>query len=490
MAAAQAQLNNYLQNNLGIAHEVCEGLNNEGLQHIDDYKDMSDDDIDNLCDSMRKAVAPNDGIRVGQPVKLKLKKLAYFMRYLERVQRPFAPNQASLANLNSCHERRKLEKDYDNDINEPEKLTTVDKIRETIENIDNYFNRKMGRANIPLAYIVRDDPNVVPHGDPNDPGLFQPTIVDELIQRASHTGVNFTYDNSLVWSALRAEHTKARHGHGSLHLRSSNGRDAYIAFKSHYLGQSFTSRIRTAAETTLTTSFFDGRRNFSLEKYCEVMQKAITDLDGTEDEVSGARQVREFLRGIRDPKLDNAKLVIMGDPERKESLSKTIDYISEVYTSIIGANATSTTRNRGVSSTTTGRPPFRGGRGRGRRPPNTARGRGRDGRFHNGRNGGRGRSSNITDRYYTTEEWTSLTREQQDQVRSLRSNRDRRRGMVASATTEQDERNVRTRIENTDATNINPPTNVAAQQNQTVASAITESSNPGSVLSRRRIGPS
>jgi hypothetical protein len=38
----------------------------------------------------------------------------------------------------------------------PTKLTQTDKVRELLEDLDNYLIRKLGSSGLPLAYVVRE----------------------------------------------------------------------------------------------------------------------------------------------------------------------------------------------------------------------------------------------------------------------------------------------------------------------------------------------
>jgi hypothetical protein len=90
-----------------------------------------------------------------------------------------------------------------------------------------------------------------------------------MIQRARHTGNAFQQDNRLVWTMLR---TVFHGGPGwnwiSSFSRTSNGRAAYLAVKSHYLGEAFQSRIRSAAD-----KIFEGR--FSTGRHARLLLKDI-----------------------------------------------------------------------------------------------------------------------------------------------------------------------------------------------------------------------
>jgi hypothetical protein len=75
----------------------------------------------------------------------------------------------------------------------------------------------------------------------------------------------------------------------SSHARTTNGRAAYLAVKSHYLGKAFQSRIRAAADKILDNTFFDGKaRTFTFERYCERLNHAFTDLEQSGETVESS----------------------------------------------------------------------------------------------------------------------------------------------------------------------------------------------------------
>jgi hypothetical protein len=130
----------------------------------------------------------------------------------------------------------------------PDAMKSIENVRQTLEDIDHYLERKRRINGAPLAYIVR--PTVeAPDEATQQFGL--PTFDGDLIARARHEGTVYQQDNKLVWTMLRA----APDGTGSL---CTNWRTAYLAVKSHYLGEAFQSCIRTAADKILDDTFFDG----------------------------------------------------------------------------------------------------------------------------------------------------------------------------------------------------------------------------------------
>jgi hypothetical protein len=120
---------------------------------------------------------------------------------LVRVQRmPFIAAEAPLARLTNVYRLKEVEdEEADDELKLPSTLTKIDEVRVTLEDLDDYFRRKLGNSGAPLAYVTRDDP-----GFPvKDPGFGLPTFAEEMIARAPHTGAVYQRDNNAVWNVIR-----------------------------------------------------------------------------------------------------------------------------------------------------------------------------------------------------------------------------------------------------------------------------------------------
>jgi uncharacterized membrane protein YgcG len=163
--------------------------------------------------------------------------------------------------------------------------------------------------------------------------------------------------------------------------RNSDGRLAHIALKTHYLGETFQALIRAQADKRLENAFYDGTsRNFTFESYCTLVQHSFTDLEAAGDPISESRKVRCFLKGIRDPRLQSCKDVIVGTPARSATFDSASTYATWIIAELLSL---SEARSRNVSSVRLGR-----GNGNNQQGGNQGRGGGRGG--HESR-GGRGR---------------------------------------------------------------------------------------------------
>lgn len=302
---------------------------------------------------------------------------------------------------------------------------------------------------MPLSYVVRAD---VPLPDvADDPGFGLPSFALEMIRRAPHTGTFFQRDSVAVWNVIRhVTHEGPAWSWVQSFLRTCDGRAAYFAMKQHYLGESFTARLRANADRLLDTTFYDGRsRAFTFERFFETLQMAFTDIESTCEEISEQRKVRILMLGIRDERLATVKSQVTATPELKATFDAAVNFISQFLDQrqSIANQGMNPPRNVSVLNANPG------GRGRGGR---NGGGRGRGGRNNGrggyGRNNGRGNGRNgrgsISDKYYTPQEWAQLTPEHQQRVRDLRQNRDRQRGVQAVDS----ERSVRQRTDNGSST--------------------------------------
>lgn len=218
MAAAAPLADYFLAMLLITSASARTALASQGLNDYDDFLTLTEKDIADICSNIRKpggtianpaliagggqpALIPNPGTPIGYVHEKRLKMLRYYRLHLQRIERPFNDGTATLGRLASVY-ALKEEEDLadDDDVHLPAKLTTIDKVRLTLENIDDYLIRKRGISGVPLAYVVRPDVALPVAGD--DPGFGNPSFALEMIRRAPHTGSFFQRDNIAVWNVI------------------------------------------------------------------------------------------------------------------------------------------------------------------------------------------------------------------------------------------------------------------------------------------------
>lgn len=438
---AAQDFDNYLRDIIRITDaETRAAINDQGLRLFADFLPLTEEDVEELCANVRKpggtipnpnanvqnqpATIPNPGHSLGLMYEKRLKMLHYYVHHLQRIQRlPVNAPEATVDRLRTIY-ALKPEDETEDDLDMPEAFTRVDTARVVIENLDDYLLRKRSETGVPLAYVVRDFVTLPIPAE--DPGFGLPTYVEEMIRRAPHGTPQYETDNQLVWNVVRQiTHGGPAWNWVSRFARNSNGRDAYIALKTHYLGNAYQLRIRALADSRIETAFYDGQnRNFTFENYCALLNNAFADIESTGEVVSETRKIRCFLNGLADVRLETAKSQVLATPGLHETFDSAINFVAQ-YLDQRRSLSTSTGNNKRSRSianvsgrgTNTGRG-GRGGTGRGnsnggyRRNNDRAPGR--------GRGQGRGGRTN-TSTHVPWEQWRTLTEEQKQEMRNARA---------------------------------------------------------------------
>ena len=439
---------------------------------------MTDDDVDDLCSNMRKPGGdmfnpahlddpdlpervPDLGTAVGRIHQERLKQLAFYYSYLTIVNRNFVAQHATVEELVCLWKYKKnLEniKEVKNDGEDkyPEKFTNTKSAREFIESIENWIGEQYGADNIPLAYVIRQDEEVPQIRDDPLP-IGQPTYDAEMMRRASHDGDIWAANNSKVWQMIRhVTHGTDAWAFVKAHARTQNGRSAYFALKSHYMGTDFVNKVKLHADSQLETLNWNGKaKNFTWDKFISRLTSAFADLADNDEPKSDNEKVRRLLRAITDPTLNVAKAVVQGEPRYADNFEAAVAYLSGQLTS---AEATNVNNRRNIYEVTRGG--GGGGRGRGRfqRGGRNNRnggdgGRGRDGGRAQGRGGGRYSQSGhlLSNGTYPRSVWDSFTGQEKAHVWRMREGRDARENdkrKAASLTREQEAKRQREEANN------------------------------------------
>lgn len=472
---------NYLQS-VGFQPALREALFAQGLENISSFLGMTDNDIDELCVNMRRpgGLIPNPGhlddpdlpeyitdpgVAVGRIFQERLKQLSFYYSYIVIVGRNFVANQATVEELvrlwkykKNIESIKRTNREADTEF--PDKFSNAKTPREILETIENWITEHYGMENIPLAYIIREDQAVPRIADDPLP-LGQPSYNSELTRRAAHNGETWMANNGKVWQMIRhVTHGTDAWAFVKSYARSQNGRDAYFALKSHYMGVDFVNKIKLSADAQLETLNWNGKaRNFSWEKFISRLTSAFADLAENGEPKSESEKVRKLLRAITDPTLNVAKAVVQGDPRYAEDFQAATSYLAGQ----LSTAEAMTSNRRNISEVS--RNTDRGGRGRGRFQRggrggrNNSRGGARGGTNSQGR--GRGRDSRysqsghlLTNGGYPGAVWDTFTGAEKSQVYQMREAREEQeKRKAASMTRDREERdNKRQREENASET--------------------------------------
>ncbi|KAL3934951.1 MAG: hypothetical protein SGARI_003168 [Bacillariaceae sp.] len=337
---------------LGMSPEAAQAVTEQGMDDIDEFRIMDDNQVETLCKRLSRpggttanpdagapgqpARIPNPGFAVSMRTEENLKLACFYIRMRDRVSRPVTAADIDLATVRAMTEQRKLEKDHE----DPDAPTISGQDwPKNIEKIENHLRRCLGTTGVPLLYVVREDQEVVAHGD--DPEDGYDTLEDQQIARAPHFGVPaaggdpaplpaYIRDRSKVWDIMSDMSRDTdwwsfvRPGQ-----RRRDGRVGFTGLKSHYLGPNSVDNMAAKAETTLQGTRYSGEgRRWNFEKYvkCHVDQHAI--LEGLVEHgyagIDPRSKVRYLLGGITTDKFDTVKTTILGSELYRNSFDDSV----------------------------------------------------------------------------------------------------------------------------------------------------------------------
>lgn len=85
---------------------------------------------------------------------------------------------------------------------------------------------------------------------------------------------------------------------------------------------------KAAAYAKITIARYNGqKRAFTFDNYVEVHQSAHNTLLDLNEPVPETKKVTDFLAGITDPRLSNAKNLILGDAQRLQDFESCQQYM-------------------------------------------------------------------------------------------------------------------------------------------------------------------
>ena len=272
MAANAAAVRNCMESTLLITDADLRNnfTNVQGFDSFDVGRQMSTDDLTNMCRSIRKpggtiqnpnqgagqpARIPNPGIAIGFIHERRLQMMHEEIKCCAKVQRPFDSNASTLARLVQTWRAKEENDNISNDHSPyPPKCTKAEDLRKTMEDMEVWLGSNCGDTKIPLAHVTREHAEVPERRTPPEPdgGYCMPTRKDELIRRAPLNGPAYRADNSKVFAMLKSVFFGTTMWSWiKSHAKSQNGRNAYLALKTHYFGEEFQQRINAAADKVI-----------------------------------------------------------------------------------------------------------------------------------------------------------------------------------------------------------------------------------------------
>ena len=261
MVLTAAQTTAFFENpdQMGIPHATMVQMQQEGIQLVADLADFEKQSLQQLADNLRKpggrvadpdpnapngATIPMPSFTYGAKSQKRLTVACDLVRFYQTVGRDLTAATIQWNQVMSNFEIQwKVLKDRkDEDDPDVPKITKALPIIKWTEAFQDFLNRVIGARMIPLAYVIRIDPQVpgpAPTLAPNQPHSTEHGSVEgELIARASHTHALFRDGNSVVYYHLE-EATRGTSYAASIKpfQRGKDGRGAWKALTSQYAGK-------------------------------------------------------------------------------------------------------------------------------------------------------------------------------------------------------------------------------------------------------------
>ncbi|MGH3053581.1 MAG: hypothetical protein ACRDL7_01215, partial [Gaiellaceae bacterium] len=234
-----------------------------------------------------------------------------------------------------------------------------------------YLGSMTNPNGVPMTYVIRTAADE--NADNDEDGR-----IGVLIGKAPLRGDVYDMDNYKVFQLLTGFLLK---GTGFVQIESfkADGRGAWQALMVIYQGKDARNAIVAAADKTINDTKYTGeKRNFKFEDFTAKFLHAYQQKKIFGEEVSGSKQVRDFVSGIHHDKMSNLAATILGNETYNSDLQKAAAHLADVARVQGILSGSNTDDNRKISAVSlTGRGRGRG-RGRGaRRGGRRGRGRGR-----------------------------------------------------------------------------------------------------------------
>ena len=309
MVLTQLQTTAFFENpdQLGIPHETMVQIQREGIQAVADLADFEKQELQQLADNLRKpggripdpnpnaapgATIPTPAFTFGAKSQKRLTVACDLVRYYQTVGRDLTSANIQWNQVMSNFEIqwKALKEKKDEDDPDVPTITKALPIIKWTEAFQDFLHRVIGARMIPLAYVIRTNPQVpgtAPTLAPNQPHSTEHgSVEDELIARASHTHALFRDDNSVVYYHLEKA-TRGTSYAASIKpfTRAKDGRGAWKALTSQYAGKDKWEAEIKRQEQLLHTRIWKGQSNFSLENFISQHRNAYVSMQASAEHV-------------------------------------------------------------------------------------------------------------------------------------------------------------------------------------------------------------
>ena len=455
------------------------GFNDDtGREIIDQGFDLAvlatveDDDIDGMIKNVRETRRVLGAVAQGAvsfpflAIK-RFKAMRYWTAELVRTGRPLVAGSFTGQEIINAVNRRTLdtlrETSQDDDApKKPKVLEDLAKWETFWEEWKTFTGRIRGAAKCPIAWIHRDHDEVTP-------AIYAAAYADhdaKLIATTILRGPWFELDNARAYDEFKALVLK---GPGWSFIkqydRTKNGRSAILALRRQCEGTSAIQTRKAMAYAKIAAARYSGqKKQFTFDNYVEMHQDAHNTLMDLNEPVPETKKVTDFLSGITDPRLSNAKDLILGDAAKLQDFEVCQQYLK----TLIHNKSTQEKHDRHIA-VVSGMNPAGGKPG------------GKKGNKERGKRKVE-KPKDLLTRNYTKEEWFKLPVEQRERIKEARNakkqrNEEKARQAAAAGTVPQGTQDPPTPANQPGP--VGPATGINADWIRDVASAVTKEFNVG-----------
>ena len=219
---AEQAMRTYLRDVIGVtnvpggAANLCRiAVQDEGLRVIDDFVEFTEEDIQTLCQSVRKpggtivnpagAVVPNPGYSISAISEKRMKTASYAATVYDLIGRAIDHQSMSRDRLKQFEVHKQLVDDHE----DPEKMPVISRnfgIVKAMDQLPTHLREHLGVVKVPLTYVIREQeaPAALSILEPaNIHGIDHEGLMEELIESVPLTGTSYAEDNAKVYQIIQ-----------------------------------------------------------------------------------------------------------------------------------------------------------------------------------------------------------------------------------------------------------------------------------------------
>ena len=268
------------------AFEVTERLNT-----LEDYAELTHSDVKAIASKLEKRTVANGRVLLPQKLIKNVEAFCFWCR--EETRRGVTLDHTNFTTAILARAkidmRRREEDKIDTPQIKPDKFKPKN-WKTWAKQFDLYLSNHKGAQFCPLDYIIRPEVTAAhTHANPREAALYQYPL----------TGPHFREDNMQVFRML-SDLVSGTEGESWINQfnRAQHGRNAWLAFRTHYEGGGNERKKITEAESVIDMLHYKNESIFSFESYSTKMIEAFRDLDNTDSEKSPYEQVKIMLEKI------------------------------------------------------------------------------------------------------------------------------------------------------------------------------------------------